>query len=123
MALNMGTHTNLPIAPGAHILVRDAVWRVLQVNRTSSGKASWHVVGISEIVRDQDAIFLEEFEPTVTVLDPAETKLELDTSPGHRDSLLYMESLLRDVPPTGDDLHVGHQAAMDVMDFQLDPAR
>ena len=114
---------DLPIAPGAHILVRDAVWRVLQVNLTSTRKSAWHVVGISEIVRDQEAIFLEEFEPRVTVLDPAKTDLQLDTSPGHRDALLYMESLLRDVPPTGDDLHIGHRAAMDVMDFQLDPAR
>jgi len=112
-----------PIAPGAHLLIRDAVWRVLQVNRTSTGSAAWHVVGVSEIVRDQDAIFLESYEPSVQVLDPAETQLELDTSPGHRDALLFMESLLRDVPPTGPELHVGHRAAMDVMDFQLDPAR
>lgn len=114
---------NAPIAPGAHILVRDAVWRVLQVNRTSSGKNAWHVVGVSEIVRDQDAIFLEDYEPNVTVLDPSDTALELDSSPGHRDGLLYMESLLRDVPPTGPELHIGHKAALDVMDFQLDPAR
>jgi len=112
-----------PIAPGAHIVVRDAVWRVLQVNRTSAGRNAWHVVGISEIVRDQDAIFLEGYERDVRVLDPAKTDLDLDTSPGHRDALLYMESLLRDVPPTGPELHVGHRAAMDVMDFQLDPAR
>ncbi|MBT3223634.1 MAG: DEAD/DEAH box helicase family protein, partial [Proteobacteria bacterium] len=115
--------STLPIAPGAHILVRDAVWRVLQVNRTSNGKDAWHVVGISEIVNDQEAIFLEEYEPSVEVLDPAETQLEVDTSPGHRDSLLYIESLLRDVPPTGPELHIGHQAAMDLLDFQLDPAR
>ncbi len=115
--------TTSPIAPGAHILVRDAVWRVLQVNRTSTGTAAWHVTGVSEIVRDQDAIFLEAFEPDVQVLDPAETDLELDTSPGHRDALLYMESLLRDVPPTGPELHVGHTAALHMMDFQLDPAR
>ena len=117
------TTASLPIAPGAHILVRDAVWRVTQVNRTSTGQDAWHVLGISEIVRDQEAIFLEAYEPSVTVLDPAKTELELDTSPGHRDSLLYLESLLRDVPPTGNELHVGHRAAMDVMDFQLEPAR
>lgn len=114
---------NAPIAPGAHVLIRDAVWRVLQVNRTSSGKDAWHVVGVSEIVRDQDAIFLEEYEPRVQVLDPNDTALELDSSPGHRDSLLYMESLLRDVPPTGPALQIGHKAALDVLDFQLDPAR
>ncbi|HCH63455.1 MAG TPA: helicase, partial [Deltaproteobacteria bacterium] len=112
-----------PIAPGAHILVRDAVWRVVQVNRTSIGTPAWHVVGVSEIVRDQEAIFLKEYEPNVEVLDPAETELALDASPGHRDGLLYMESLLRDVPPMGPELHVGHQAAMDVLPYQLDPAR
>ncbi|NOY93753.1 MAG: DEAD/DEAH box helicase [Deltaproteobacteria bacterium] len=116
-----------PIAPGAHIVVRDAIWRVVQVDQTSTGKAAWRVVGISEIVRDQDAIFLEEYETTlgngVEVLDPAETKLEVDTSSGHRSSLLYLESMLRDVPPTGPELHIGHRAAMDVLDFQMDPAR
>ena len=111
------------IAPGAQILVRDALWRVLQVNRTSNGKNSYHVVGVSEIVRDQDAIFLEEYEPFIEVIDAAETRLEADRSPGHRDSLLYMESFLRDVPPTGPELHIGHGAAMDVMDYQLVPAR
>lgn len=51
---------NAPIAPGAHILVRDAVWRVLQVNRTSTGKSAWHVVGVSELVLDQDTIFFQD---------------------------------------------------------------
>ena len=71
---------DLPIAPGAHIQVRDAVWRVVQVNQTSSGRAAWHVVGLSEIVRDQDAIFLEEYEPQVRVLDPRDTQLLSDSS-------------------------------------------
>ena len=115
--------TAAPIAPGAHIRVRDAYWRVLQVNRTSTGKQSWKVVGVSEIVRDQEAIFLEEYEPSVEVVDPAETKVIADRSPGHRDSLLYIESLLRDVPATGEGLHIGHEGAMDLMDFQLEPAR
>jgi hypothetical protein len=69
-----------PIAPGAHVEVRDAVWRVLQVNPTSSGQKAYRVVGISEIVRDQEAIFLEEYEPSVKVLDPAKTELELATA-------------------------------------------
>lgn len=74
-------------------------------------------------MRDQDAIFLEEYEPSIQVIDAAETRLERDTSPGHRDALLYIESLLRDVPATGPELHIGHRAAMDVMDYQLEPAR
>jgi SNF2 family DNA or RNA helicase len=113
-----------PIAPGAHILLRDAVWRVVRIDRTSTGTSAWRCVGVSEIVRDQDAIFLEEFEDPkeVTVLDPRETKLERDKSTQHRAGLLYIESRLREVPPPPDDvLYVGHRAAMDVLDFQLEP--
>ncbi len=110
------------IAPGAHIELRDAVWRVVRVDTTSSGKAAWRCVGVSEIVRDQEALFLEELEPEVRVLDPRTTALERDTSPHHRAGLLYIESLLRDVPPPDDALYVGHRAVMDRLDFQLDPA-
>ncbi|MBZ0120935.1 MAG: DEAD/DEAH box helicase, partial [Sandaracinaceae bacterium] len=113
----------LPIAPGAHIEVRDAVWRVVQVNQTSSGSAAWHVVGLSEIVRDQEAIFLQEYEPQVTVLDPRETQLVVDPTAGHRRSRLYLESKLRRVPPTTPEPVLGRDAALDVMDFQLHPAR
>ncbi|MFC1482224.1 helicase-related protein [Myxococcota bacterium] len=109
------------IAPGAHIELRDAVWRVVRVDPTSSGKAAWRCVGVSEIVHDQEALFLEEFEPEVRVLDPRTTVLERDTSAHHRAGLLYIESLLRDVPPPADGLYIGHQAVMDKLDFQLDP--
>lgn len=111
-----------PIAPGAHIELRDAIWRVRRVDSTSTGTHVWHCEGVSEIVRDQEAIFLEEFEPKVHVLDPRETRLERDTSSRHRAGLLYIESLLRDVPPPDDGLYIGHRAAMDVLDFQLEPA-
>lgn len=113
--------TNAP--PGAHIEVRDAVWRVTRVDTTSSGSKAWHVVGISEIVRDQGAIFLEEYEPSITVLDPRKTDLTLDTSPGHRAARLFLESKLRRVPPASDAPVIGHHAALDVLDFQLEPAR
>ena len=111
-----------PIAPGAHIELRDTVWRVVRVDPTSSGMAAWRCVGVSEIVKDQEAIFLEELEPGVRVLDPRTTALERDTSAHHRAGLLYMESLLRDVPPPDDALYVGQRAAMDLLDFQLRPA-
>lgn len=111
-----------PIAPGAHIELRDAVWRVTRVDHTSTGMQAWRCEGVSEIVRDQEAVFLEELEPEVAVLDPRTTRLERDTSSQHRRGLLYIESLLREVPPPNDGLYVGHRAAMDVLDFQLEPA-
>jgi superfamily II DNA or RNA helicase len=110
------------IAPGAHIELRDAVWRVVRIDHTSAGTQAWRCVGVSEIVRDQEAVFLEEYEPDIRVLDPRETRLVRDTSPQHRAGLLYMESLLRDVPPPNDALYVGHKAAMDALKYQLEPA-
>jgi hypothetical protein len=43
----------------AFVIPRDVVWRVVRVDQTSSGKQAWRVVGLSEIVRDQSALFLE----------------------------------------------------------------
>ncbi len=109
------------IAPGALIELRDAVWRVQRVDVASQDRHVWRCVGVSEIVRDLEAVFLQELEPEVRVLDPRNTKLVRDTSSQHRAGLLYVESLLRDVPPPFDGLYVGHRAAMDALDFQLEP--
>lgn len=111
-----------PIAPGAHIELRDAVWRVERLDQTSTGSHAWRCVGVSEIVRDQEAVFLEEYEREVRVLDPRKTELVRDTSSQHRAGLLYIESLLREVPPPDDGLYIGQHAAMDPLDFQLEPA-
>ena len=110
------------IAPGANILVRDAAWRVQRVDRTSTGSRALHVTGISEIVRDKEAIFLEEYEDSIEVLDPTTTQLVPDRSSNFQASLLYLESRLRRIAPTDDKLYVGPDAAMDLLDYQLEPA-
>ena len=111
------------IAPGAHIELRDAVWRVIRVDQSSTGQQAWTCVGVSEIVRDMPALFLEEMEDKrPRVLDPRTTVLVRDTSSQHRAGLLTIEAHLRDVPAPRDGLHVGHMAAMDALDYQLDPA-
>lgn len=107
-------------APGMSVVIRDETWRVRRIDPTSTNKDALHVVGISELVRDREAIFSTEFD-AVKVLDPRETKLVVDDSSYYHKSLLYMESMLRRIPPVDDRLHVGHKAAMDVMDFQLEP--
>lgn len=109
-------------APGARVLVRDAEWLVRRVDATSTGGHALSVVGVSEIVRDKEAIFLTEVEKSIEVLDPANTKLVLDTSSAYEASLLYMEALLRQTPPTDANLYIGHRAAMDLVPYQLDPA-
>ena len=109
-------------APGARILVRDAEWLVRRVDRTSTGGQSLNVVGISELVRDKESIFLTEMDKSIEILDPVDTKLVPDTFSSYQTSVLYMESLLRQTPPTDENLYIGHRAAMDAVPFQLDPA-
>ena len=113
---------NQNIAPGARIVVRDAEWLVRKVSRTSTGGHALSVTGISELVKDKEAIFLDEIDKNIEVLDPVDTKLVTDSSSSFQKSLLYMESLLRQTPPTDENLYIGHKAAMDPVPYQLDPA-
>ena len=110
------------IAPGARVVIRDAEWLVRKIDRTSTGGRALTVVGITELVKDKEAIFLDEIDKNIEVLDPVDTKLIPDTSSSYRKSLLYMESLLRQTPPTDEYLYIGHKAAMDPVPYQLDPA-
>ena len=119
-SLTSEIHTSL--APGTRVVVRDAEWLVRRVDRTSTGGQALSVVGISELVRDREAVFLTEIDTDMEVLNPAETKLVPDRSAAYQASLLYMESLLRQKAPTDERLYIGHQAAMDPVPFQLDAA-
>ncbi|WP_291322218.1 helicase-related protein [Desulfonatronospira sp.] len=113
------------LAPGARVLVRDAEWLVRRVDRASTGGQALTCVGLSELVRDREATFLTDLEALhspVKSLDPARTRLVADSSNQYQDSLLYLESLLRQTPPTDSRLYTGHQAAMDFVPYQLDPA-
>ena len=114
-------HVSIP-TPGARVVVRDAEWIVRRVDHAPGG---YQIVcdGVSELVRGREAVFLTALEPTIQVLDPAETKLVPDDSAQFTDSILYMESQLRQAVPNDTEIHVGHTAAMDFVDYQLDPAR
>ena len=117
----MQTQTNV-VAPGARIVVRDAEWLVRKVDRTSTGGQALTVTGISELVKDKEAIFLDEIDKNIDVLDPVDIKLVADTSSSYQKAMLYMESLLRQKAPTDENLYIGHKAAMDRVPYQLDPA-
>ena len=107
-------------APGARVVIRDEEWMIRRVQAARAGSAL-HVVGLSELVRNQEALFLTELDD-VTVLRPDETALVRDDSPGHRHARLYLEALLRRTPPTDARLVVGHRAAVDPTPYQWDPA-
>ncbi len=110
------------LAPGARVVTRDAEWIVRRVDHASDGGQQLVCDGISELVREQTAIFLTSIDRDIQVLDPADTALVSDTSSGYQASLLYMESLLRQAAPSNAQIHIGHQAAMDLVPYQLDPA-
>jgi len=114
------------LAPGSRVLVRDEEWLVRRVDRTESGAQLLTVTGLSPLVRDREAKFIdsiEALEAPIKVVDPKATKPAADPSPYYRDTRLFLEALLRQSVPPDAKLCIGHRGAMDVLPYQLDPAR
>lgn len=109
-------------APGMRTIIRDEEWMVKKIETNSLGNKTLYCIGVSSLVKDREAIFLADLEQ-VRVVDPAEVKLIADSSPFYKRALLYIESQWRQQIPTDANLHIGHQAAMDLMPYQLDPAK
>ncbi len=110
------------VAPGSRVRVREEEWAVEKCLPLPTGGYAVHVRGLSELVRARPAIFLttlDEVEP----LRPEDTRLVNDDSPEYRQTRLYLETLLRRTPPTDSKIHIGHRGAIEVMDYQLVPAR
>ena len=61
--------------------------------------------------------------PNPEILRPEETRLVNDGSPKYVQSQLFIESLLRKTPATDAKIHIAQDAAMDVLPYQLKPAR
>jgi superfamily II DNA or RNA helicase len=112
----------ISLAPGSRVIIRDAEWVIRRVDSSFDGGQQLTCGGISELVRGREAIFLSRLEDDIQVLDPGQTELVADTSAGYQNSLLYMESLLRQAVPSDEQIHIAHKAAMDLVPYQLDPA-
>ena len=97
MNASTSRHLSIP-TPGARVVVRSAEWIVRRVDHAPGG---YQIVceGVSELVRGREAVFLTALEPTIQVLDPADTRLVPDESDRFTDSILYMESQLRHAVP------------------------
>lgn len=108
-------------APGARVEIRDAEWVIRRVDVSSDQGYQLTCDGISELVRGKQAIFLTQLEEEVKILDPATTVLVQDTSNAFEQSLLYIESQLRQATANDQHIHVAHKAAMDLVPYQLDP--
>jgi superfamily II DNA or RNA helicase len=113
----------LAVAPGTRVVVRDEEWLVRLVRETKSDGLRVEVTGISDLVRDQDAVFferLDEIEP----VDPTKTRLVPDNSPQFSRSRLWLEALLRRTPieASDDALAIGHRGLLDPLTYQHRPA-
>ena len=109
-------------APGMRTIIRDEEWMIKKIETNNLGNKTLYCVGISPLVKDREAGFLTDLEQ-IQVVNPAEVKLVADYSPFYKRALLYLESQWRQQIPTDFNLHIGHRAAMDLMPYQLDPAK
>lgn len=116
-----GAEKMLEFAPGMRVIIRDEEWMIKKVERNTMGKQALHCVGISPLIKDREAIFLEDVDEIIPV-DPAKVELVIDTSPHYREMLLYLESQWRQKIPTDTAIHIGDRAAMDPLPYQLLPA-
>lgn len=121
--------TDLALAPGSVVVVRDEEWLVTGVEHTQDG---WLIQaqGLSELVRDTTASFYEALD-TIEGHDPAEAKILADGSPGYRRARLWLEATLRktSTPINDPDLTVSTRMLADTLEYQqtavrqaLDPA-
>ena len=87
-----------PFPPGARIVVRDAEWLVRNCTPTVDGYKI-KATGVSEFVREEDAVFFADLEdPRPVLLKPEETRLITDTTSAFGMSRLYLEATLRRTP-------------------------
>lgn len=112
----------MKFSPGMRVIIRDEEWMIKKVETNSLDKKVIYCVGISRLVKDHNAIFLTDLEE-IEQVDPAKVSLVLDDSSSFIKSRLYIESQWRQKIPTDSSLHIGNQAAMDMMMFQLEPAQ
>jgi superfamily II DNA or RNA helicase len=109
-------------SPGMRVVIRDEEWMIKKVDTNTLGKKSISCIGISRLVKDYETVFLTDLEK-IEQVDPAKVKLVIDDSPFYKRSRLYIESQWRQKIPTDTALHIGNHAAMDLMNFQLEPAQ
>ncbi|MEV0689098.1 hypothetical protein [Streptomyces sp. NPDC050388] len=79
---------------GTQVFVRDEVWLVRNSARTEHDGAKVDVVGVSDFVRDQEAVFFTGLD-RIELIDPRRTRLVRDESSNFRRSRLFLDAVLR----------------------------
>lgn len=108
-------------APGMRVLIRGEEWRVKKVEDNILGNKALYCVGISDLVRDREVVFLSDLDH-IEPVNPENIHFVIDDSGHYRKSRLYIESQLRQKVITDKAIHIGDQAVMDPMPYQLEPA-
>lgn len=121
--------TDINVAPGSVIRVRDEDWLVTSTSFTSSGTLV-KVQGLSELVRDTEAAFYSDLD-NIEVVDPRLARVVADDSPNYRRARLFLETTLRKtpMPATSNALSVSTRMLSKQLNYQriavakaLDPA-
>ena len=121
--MTVNEQTSFP--PGARILVRDAEWLVRTCTRTDYNDYKITATGISELVRDENAVFFTALEqPPPMLLRPEETILVPDQTAAFAQSRLFLEATLRrtPLPQSERGLALADGFLLDSMTYQQRPA-
>lgn len=112
------------IAPGAQIVVRDELWLVRNTQETEHDGLRIEATGVSDFVRDTEAVFFTALDEDIEPLDPRKTRLVPDGSREHRVGRLYLEAVIRKsfLPQTEHGLALADSFLMDPQAHQLRPA-
>ena len=94
-----------PYVPSQRVIIRDAEWVIRRVDLMADGGYQLTCDGMSNFVKGKEAIFFTSYEKNITVINPEETKLVIDTSSVYERSLLYIESLMREMVPTNEKIY------------------
>ncbi|KUF20414.1 SNF2-related protein [Streptomyces silvensis] len=110
--------------PGAQILVRDEEWLVRAVRRTDHDGDRIEATGVSEFVRDEEAVFFTGIDTGIELLEPEKTRLVPDTSSYFRRGRLFLEAVLRKtpLPQTERGLALADRFLLDPLPYQQRPA-
>lgn len=114
--------TTQSYTPGQRVIIRDAEWTIRKVEVLADDGYELTCDGFSNFIKGKEAVFLTTYENNIHIIDPHKTKFIIDKSSGFTKSLLYMESLLKDVVPTDNKIYRASQAAMDIVPYQFEPA-
>lgn len=82
------------------IIVRGEEWLVKKVETNSLGNQTLHVIGLSQLVKDYESMFLVDIEDDIEIVDPAKVTLVPDNSAFFRKSKVYIGSQWRGKIPT-----------------------